>query len=88
MKKKIAKQLNKFVKEIPLIFNEEPIVIQMYGWELNLSYYGEFRKFDKNTLYDVPFVQYRAVEHKQQLKDFVKRDGADGISKYIQSLQH
>jgi len=86
MKKAIAKQLNRLSAELPKKYVVEQITIQESGYRLNRSAFGEKRKFDETKMYDIPFIQLRAVEHKQQLKDSVKRFGVDGVGKYLGGL--
>lgn len=86
MKKSIAKQLNQFATELPKVYVTENIVIQELGYWLNRSFYGEFQEFEDDKFYEIPFIQLRAVEHKQQLKDAVKKLGAKGITNYCNNL--
>lgn len=86
MKKDIAKQLNKFADELPLVYNVEEITITETGERLDLSAYGEKRKFEKNKLYELPFIQLRAVEHKQQIKDAYKSGGIARVKGYVNSV--
>jgi hypothetical protein len=86
MKKEIAKQLNKFADELPIVYTPEPITILLTGYELNRSGYGEVKKFDENKTYEVPFIQLRAVEHKQQIKDAYKIGGVSQVKQYVNSV--
>lgn len=86
MKKDIAKKLSEIADLLPVIYQEEDDVVIMSGDELNLTGYGEYRIFEKNKLYEVPIPLYRAVEHKQQLKDAFKRYGMKGVHNYIQTF--
>ena len=86
MKKAISKHLNELAEKLPIGYDVEPVTIQLTGYELNRSGYGETRKFKDTYLYEIPFFQLRAVEHKQQLKDAYKRDGINGFNKYMDSL--
>lgn len=86
MKKNVAKQLHQVAGDLPLVFVKEPIVIQMTGYEMNLSAFGEVHKYDNDQLYDVEFFQLRAVEHKQQLKDAYKRGGINEAKKYYNQV--
>ena len=86
MNKKIAKVLSEIAATLPVIYEEEEDKVLMTGEELNLSGYGEFRTFEKNKVYEVPIPLYRAVEHRQQLKDAFKRDQMQGVHDYIQNF--
>jgi hypothetical protein len=86
MKKDIAKTLNGIAEKLPIVFKAEPIDVEMYGWELNLTPLGNVRKFEPNTVYKYPFFQLRAVEHKQQLKDAFKNNGLTGVKTYLNSV--
>jgi hypothetical protein len=86
MKKDVASRINKLAERLPVIFKVEHITILMEGWELNLSGYGEYKKYDKDKVYEVPFIQYRAVMHEQQLKDAFKRGGMSEVSKYVDGV--
>lgn len=86
MKKSIAKHLNELAEKLPIVYESEPVEIEMSGYELNRSGYGEIYRFDEKKMYKIPFFQLRAVEHKQQLKDAYKRDGLNGFNKYMDSL--
>lgn len=84
MKKSIAKELSEIANTLPLKFIEETEMWPMSGADLNLSGYGEHRKFDKDKYYEVPMPLFRAVEHKQQLKDALKKYGLKGVREYVQ----
>ena len=86
MNKKIAKELSEIAALLPIIYVEEEDKVIMSGADLNLSGYGEYRTFEKNKFYEVPIPLYRAVEHKQQLKDAFKRDKMRGVHNYIQTF--
>ena len=86
MDKKIAKELSGIAALLPIIYTEEEDIVVMSGADLNLSGYGEHRTFEKDKFYEVPIPLYRAVEHKQQLKDAFKRDKMRGVHQYIQTF--
>jgi len=86
MDKKIAKELSEIAKKLPIVFNQEEEIIHMSGEELNLTGYGEHRTFEKNKYYEVPVPLFRAVEHRQQLKDAFKKDKMNGVHNYIQTF--
>ena len=86
MDKKIAKELSEIAALLPIIYNEEEDTVIMSGAELNLSGYGEHRTFEKEKCYEVPIPLYRAVEHRQQLKDAFKRNKMAGVHEYIQNF--
>lgn len=86
MNKKIAKELSEIAALLPIIYVEEEDKVLMTGAELNLTGYGEHRTFEKEKVYEVPIPLYRAVEHRQQLKDAFKRDKMQGVHNYIQTF--
>lgn len=86
MRKDIAKELSEIAALLPIIYQEEEDKVIMSGAELNLSGYGEYRTFPKDKFYEVPIPLYRAVEHKQQLKDAFKKSGMKGVHHYIQTF--
>jgi len=86
MDKKIAKELSEIAALLPIIYTEEEDKVLMTGAELNLTGYGEHRTFEKDKVYEVPIPLFRAVEHKQQLKDAFKRNKMQGVHHYIQTF--
>lgn len=86
MKKNIAKQIREYADKLPLVFEWEDDVVIMQGWELNLTPYGDSKKFDDETYYEVPALAMRAVLHEQQMKDAYKKEGVSGVAKYIKSI--
>ena len=86
MDKGIAKRLREIAEMLPTVYNEESEIIYMSGEDLNLSGYGEYRKYDREKFYEVPMPLFRAVEHKQQLKDAFKKGQMQGVHQYIQSV--
>ena len=86
MNKKIAKVLSEIAATLPIIYVEEEDKVLMTGAELNLTGYGEHRTFNKSEVFEVPIPLYRAVEHRQQLKDAFKRNKMLGVHNYIQTF--
>lgn len=88
MKRCVAQKLNELADALPLVFTAEPTTINMFGWELNLTPYGDVKEYEKDKVFEVPFFQLRAVEHKQQVKDAFKRNGIEGVNQYIESVKN
>ncbi len=86
MKKNKATDLNAIAEALPRIFEWKLGVEEFTGIELNLSGFGEERKFDNGSMYEVevPFMQ--ALDHKQQLKDAYKRGGNEAVIKYVNAV--
>ena len=83
MKKSIHTELNRLAAKMPLIFIEESEIIAMSGADLNLTPLGDAFRLEKDKYYQVPVPLFRAVEHKQQLKDAFKRSGMTGVRDYV-----
>ena len=88
MRKQTATFLNKMAEQLPVIFNPIPIEIEMTGEDLNLSAYGETQRFVPTAIYKIPFVEFRAVEHKQQIKDAYRQNGEQGAIDYVNNVMN
>lgn len=86
MKKDIAKKLNGLAEKMPIILEEKVEFITLDGFEMNLSGYGEGRKWDRNKHYEVPVPMFKAVDHKQQLKEAYKRGGIEAVWTYFNKV--
>lgn len=86
MRKKIAKHIKSISDNLPTVYTESEEMIEMSGYWLNRSGYGEVRKFNEKMLYAVPVPVFKAVGHRHQLKDAFKRDQIIGVKDYIRSL--
>ena len=75
--------LNDAAEQLPPVFIEETERVRMTGYWMNLSAYGENQKFDNGMVYEIEQPLYRAVTHKQQLKDAYKKNGQAGVMEYI-----
>ena len=86
MKKSVAKILNEFAEKLPVFFDVEYEKVPMFGWELMLTPIGDRQKLEKETIYEIEVPVYRAVEHKQQLKDAFKRGGVKEVENYFTTV--
>jgi hypothetical protein len=88
MKKNVSKHLNDLAETLPTIFELEFEEAVYTGEEMNLSGYGEEKKYDKKKYYKVADQPvFRAVEHKQQLKDAWKRGGIEEVIGYCERIK-
>ena len=78
--------LNDAAEQLPHVFIEETETVKMTGYWLNRSGYGETQRFDETMIYDVPQPLYRAVTHRQQLKDAYKKGGEAAVMEYINKV--
>jgi len=85
MKKNTAKLLNEFSEKLPLVFDVEYEYVPMFGWELKLTPLWT-DSLDKEEIYYVEVPLFRAVEHKQQLKDAYKRGGIPEVQNYFSTI--
>lgn len=83
MKKEIAKTIKTYAEKLPIIYEWEMGSEIMTGEEMNLSPYGDKRRYDKDRTYVVPVPQLRAVTHEQQMKDAHKAQGWQGVVDYV-----
>jgi len=86
LKKLISKQIREYAEKLPLVFEWEDDVVIMQGWELKLTPYGDNMTLEDDSYYSVPMYKMRAVLHEQQMKDAYKKEGVDGVVKYIKSI--
>lgn len=88
MQKRVAKHLFDLAETLPTIFELEYEEAIYTGEEMNLSGYGETTRYDNKKFYkskDLPV--FRAVEHKQQLKDAWKKGGLEEVMGYCERIK-
>jgi len=88
LKKDVAKHLSDLAETLPLVFELEYEETIYTGEEMNLSGYGEEKRYEKGKYYKVTDLPvFRAVEHKQQLKDAWKRGGLEEVKGYCERIK-
>lgn len=86
MKKQIIQSIRKLADTLPTVFIEEDDSVHMTGEELLLTPYADTQQLEKQKVYEVPVPKYRAVDHYQQLKDAMKKDGFIGVQRYANEV--
>jgi hypothetical protein len=88
MQKKVAKHLSDLADTLPLVFELEYEEAIYTGEEMNLSGYGETKHYEKGKYYKVTDLPvFRAVEHRQQLKDAWKKGGLEEVKGYYERIK-
>lgn len=88
MNKVIANKLTGLAEKLPLVFEEKEDKVLMTGAELKLTPYDDLMKLEPTKIYEVPIPKYVAVEHRLQLKDAFKKQGMEGVNRYVQKVMN
>jgi len=86
MKKNVSKRLNEIASKLPLVFKAEQDYVWMTGKELKLTPVDDMLKLEDDREYQIPIPKLIAVFHEQQVKDAYKRNGAEGVEEYVNSV--
>ena len=88
MQKRVAKHLFDLAETLPTIFELEYEEAIYTGEEMNLSGYGMEKRYEKGKYYKVQDLPvFRAVEHRQQLKDAWKKGGLEEVMGYCERIK-
>ena len=87
-KKEVARHLANLADTLPIVFELEYEEAIYTGEEMNLSGYGMEKRYEKGRYYKVQDLPvFRAVEHRQQLKDAWKKGGIDSVMEYCDRIK-